>query len=246
MSTQIAGLPFTGPIGGTRLALIDDQWVAFPRWSELERSVFNIVVAGRIVTKEDGSEDVAIMMVEAGGGKNQWELIQAGATAPTEDVVADGLEAAKPFIKVLCEAQLKVAEKASKETVEFPLFLDYTDEEYAAVEEYAAEKVAQALLTEGKLARDEAVDAVKEEMLEALAERFPESEKALKAAFRSLEKTTIRNRTRRARSVPSPPRSRSCPACTAPPCSSVARLRSWASPPWPCCAWSSRSTTCRP
>ena len=197
MSTQIAGLPFTGPIGGTRLALIDDQWVAFPRWSELERSVFNIVVAGRIVTKEDGSEDVAIMMVEAGGGKNQWELIQAGATAPTEDVVADGLEAAKPFIKVLCEAQLKVAEKASKETVEFPLFLDYTDEEYAAVEEYAAEKVAQALLTEGKLARDEAVDAVKEEMLGALAERFPESEKALKAAFRSLEKTTIRNRTLR-------------------------------------------------
>ena len=197
MSTQIAGLPFTGPIGGTRLALIDDQWVAFPRWSELERSVFNIVVAGRIVTKEDGSEDVAIMMVEAGGGKNEWELIQAGATAPTEDVVADGLEAAKPFIKALCEAQLKVAEKASKETVEFPLFLDYTDEEYAAVKEYAAEKVAQALLTEGKLARDEAVDAVKEEMLEALAERFPESEKALKAAFRSLEKATIRNRTLR-------------------------------------------------
>ena len=197
MSTQIAGLPFTGPIGGTRLALIDDQWVAFPRWSELERSVFNIVVAGRIVTKEDGSEDVAIMMVEAGGGKNEWELIQAGATAPTEDVVADGLEAAKPFIKALCEAQIKVAEKASKETAEFPLFLDYTDEEYAAVEEYAAEKVAQALLTEGKLARDEAVDAVKEEMLEALAERFPESEKALKAAFRSLEKATIRNRTLR-------------------------------------------------
>ena len=197
MSTQIAGLPFTGPIGGTRLALIDGQWVAFPRWSELERSVFNIVVAGRIVTKEDGSEDVAIMMVEAGGGRNEWELIQAGATAPTEDVVADGLEAAKPFIKALCEAQLKVAEKASKETVEFPLFLDYTDEEYAAVEEFAAEKVAQALLTEGKLARDEAVDAVKEEMLEALAERFPESEKALKAAFRSLEKATIRNRTLR-------------------------------------------------
>ena len=197
MSTQIAGLPFTGPIGGTRLALIDDQWVAFPRWSELERSVFNIVVAGRIVTKEDGSEDVAIMMVEAGGGKNEWDLIQAGATAPTEDVVADGLEAAKPFIKALCEAQIKVAEKASKETADFPLFLDYTDEEYAAVEEYAAEKIAQALLTEGKLARDEAVDAVKEEMLAALAERFPESEKALKAAFRSLEKATIRNRTLR-------------------------------------------------
>ena len=197
MSTQIAGLPFTGPIGGTRLALVDGQWVAFPRWSELERSVFNIVVAGRIVTKDDGSEDVAIMMVEAGGGKNEWELIQAGATAPTEEVVADGLEAAKPFIKALCRAQLEVAAKASKETAEFPLFLDYTDEEYSAVEECVGGKLAEALLTEGKLARDGAVDAVKEEMLAALAERFPEGEKNLKAAFRSLEKATIRARTLR-------------------------------------------------
>ncbi|MCD4549386.1 MULTISPECIES: polyribonucleotide nucleotidyltransferase [unclassified Schaalia] len=197
MSTQIAGLPFTGPIGGTRLALIDDQWVAFPRWSEMERSVFNIVVAGRIVTAEDGSDDVAIMMVEAGGGDNEWDLIQAGAMAPTEDVVADGLEAAKPFIRVLCEAQIEVAQRASKETAEFPLFFDYTDEEYAAVEEWVGDKLAAALLTEGKLARDEAVEAVKSDMLAALEERFPEAEKDLKAAFRSLEKSTIRNRTLR-------------------------------------------------
>lgn len=197
MSTQIAGLPFTGPIGGTRLALIDGQWVAFPRWSELERSVFNIVVAGRIVKKDDGSEDVAIMMVEAGGGHNQWDLIQAGATKPTEDVVADGLEAAKPFIKVLCEAQMKVAETASKETAEFPLYFDYTDEQYEAVENFVDGKLSQALLTEGKLAREEAIDAVKAEMLEALEERFPESEKELKAAFRSVEKQTIRQRTLR-------------------------------------------------
>ena len=197
MSTQIAGLPFSGPIAGTRLALIDGQWVAFPRWSEMERSVFNIVVAGRIVTTEDGGEDVAIMMVEAGGGENEWDLIQAGAVAPTEDVVADGLEAAKPFIRALCEAQMKVAAVASKETTEFPIFLDYTDEQYAAVEQWVGDKLAKALLTEGKLAREEAVDAVKAEMLEALAEEWPEAEKELKAAFRSLEKQTIRNRTLR-------------------------------------------------
>ena len=197
MSTQIAGLPFSGPIAGTRLALIDGQWVAFPRWSEMERSVFNIVVAGRIVTTEDGGEDVAIMMVEAGGGENEWDLIQAGAVAPTEDVVADGLEAAKPFIRALCEAQMKVAAVASKETTEFPIFLDYTDEQYAAVEQWVGDKLAKALLTEGKLAREEAVDAVKAEMLEALSEEWPEAEKELKAAFRSLEKQTIRNRTLR-------------------------------------------------
>ena len=197
MSTQIAGLPFSGPIGGTRLALIDGQWVAFPRWSEMERSVFNVVVAGRIVTLEDGTDDVAIMMVEAGGGTNEWDLIREGAIVPTEDVVADGLEAAKPFIRALCEAQLQVAEKASKETADFPLFLDYTDEQYAAVEQWASEKLAAALLTEGKLEREHAVDALRAEMLEALAPTFPDAEKELKAAYRSLEKQTIRARTLR-------------------------------------------------
>ena len=55
-STMISGLPFEGPVSGVRLALIDGQWVAFPRWSERERAVFEIVVAGRVV--ENG--DVAI------------------------------------------------------------------------------------------------------------------------------------------------------------------------------------------
>ncbi len=197
MSTQIAGLPFSGPIAGTRLALIDGQWVAFPRYSELKKSVFNMVVAGRIVEKQDGTSDIAIMMVEAGGGDNQWELIAGGAQKPTEDVVAGGLEAAKPFLRALCEAQIEVANQASKETAEFPLFLDYTDEEFAAVKEEVGDKLAKALLTEGKLARMEAIDAVKNEALGALSSRFPESEKALKAAFRSLEKETIRQRTLR-------------------------------------------------
>ncbi|WRS29422.1 polyribonucleotide nucleotidyltransferase [Actinomycetaceae bacterium MB13-C1-2] len=197
MSTQIAGLPFTGPIAGTRIALIDGQWVAFPRYSEMECSVFNMVVAGRIVTKEDGTEDIAIMMVEAGGGDNQWELIQQGQPRPTEDVVADGLEAAKPFIRVLCEAQMRVAEKASKDTVEFPVFLDYTDEEYQAVVDATGDRLAQALLTEGKLARLDAVDEVKNSVLTELLGANPEGEKAYKAALRSVEKETIRQRTLR-------------------------------------------------
>ena len=60
-STQLAGLPFSGPIGGVRVALIKGQWVAFPTHTELEDAVFDMVVAGRVL--DDG--DVAIMMVEA-------------------------------------------------------------------------------------------------------------------------------------------------------------------------------------
>src|SRR5258705_13866538 len=47
MSTQIAGLPFSGPIGAVRVALIDGQWVGFPTHTELERATFDMVVAGR-------------------------------------------------------------------------------------------------------------------------------------------------------------------------------------------------------
>ncbi|MDO5720997.1 MAG: polyribonucleotide nucleotidyltransferase [Actinomycetaceae bacterium] len=189
MSTQIAGLPFSGPIGGTRLALIDGQWVAFPRYSELERSTFNIVVAGRVV---DG--DVAIMMVEAGGGDEMVDLINSGQTAPTEDVVADGLDAAKPIIRQLCEAQLEVAKHASKDTAEFPLYLDYQDEHYQAVEEAASESLCEAITIAGKLEREARVDEIRDQMLADLEEKFPEQEKDLKAAFRSLEKTLVRQR----------------------------------------------------
>ena len=95
---MISGLPFEGPVSGVRLALIDGQWVAFPRWSERERAVFEIVVAGRVI--ENG--DVAIAMIEAGAGKNAWHLIyDEGQIKPDEEVVAQGLEAAKPFIAFL-------------------------------------------------------------------------------------------------------------------------------------------------
>src|SRR4051795_783817 len=106
MSTQLAGLPFSGPIGGVRVALIEGQWVAFPRHSELERAVFDMVVAGRTVTDSDGAEDVAIMMVEAEATDSAWHLIKdENVQAPTEEIVAQGLEAAKPFIARLCRAQ---------------------------------------------------------------------------------------------------------------------------------------------
>lgn len=189
MSTQISGLPFSGPIGGTRLALIDGQWVAFPRYSEMERSTFNIVVAGRVV-----EDDVAIMMVEAGGGDEMVDLIANGGTAPTEDVVADGLEAAKPIIRQLCEAQREVAEKAAKETVEFPLFLDFQDEHYEAVEKAVKDDLTKALTIAGKLEREDRIDEIQTQMLESLEEKFEEHEKELKAAFRAVEKELVRSR----------------------------------------------------
>ena len=84
-STQLSGLPFSGPIGGVRVALIDGQWVAFPQYEDLQRAVFDMVVAGRVV-----GDDVAIMMVEAEATTETVELVAGGAQAPTEQVVAAG------------------------------------------------------------------------------------------------------------------------------------------------------------
>jgi polyribonucleotide nucleotidyltransferase len=195
LSTQLSGLPFSGPIGGVRIALIDGQWVCFPRHSEIERAVFDMVVAGRVVKAEDGSDDVAIMMVEAEATEGSWTLIKdQGVGAPTEEVVAAGLEAAKPFIAELCRAQAEVAATAAKPTSEFPLFLDYQDDVYSAVESAVAQDMAQALTIAGKQERENRLDEIKEAVKAKLAAEFEGREKEVSAAFRSVNKKLVRQR----------------------------------------------------
>ncbi|MBU6313208.1 MAG: polyribonucleotide nucleotidyltransferase, partial [Actinomycetales bacterium] len=188
-STQLAGLPFSGPIGGVRVALIDGQWVAFPKHSQLERAVFDMVVAGRVV-----EDDVAIMMVEAEATTSTIELIAGGATAPTEQVVAQGLEAAKPFIRVLCEAQQSLAAEAAKPVAEFPVFLDYADDAFAAVDAAAGARVAEALTILGKADREAALDAIKADVVATVGPQFEGREKEISAALRSVTKKHVRER----------------------------------------------------
>ena len=190
LSTQLAGLPFSGPIGATRVALIEGQWVAFPTYEQSEKSVFDMVVAGRVVA--DG--DVAIMMVEAEATSSAWTLISEGQGAPTEEVVAAGLEASKPFIKVLCEAQARVAAEAAKETREFPLYPDYQPDVFDAVEASVSTELAAALTIAGKQDREAETDRVKGLVSERLGGQFAGREKELSGAFRSLTKKLVRQR----------------------------------------------------
>jgi polyribonucleotide nucleotidyltransferase len=195
LSTQISGLPFSGPIGGVRVALIDGQWVAFPRHSELERAVFDMVVAGRVVTNKDGSSDVAIMMVEAEATDDSWKLIkEQGVAAPTEEVVAAGLEAAKPFIAALCAAQAEVAATASKPTAEFPLFPDYQDDVYQAVSAAVSDDMAAALTIAGKQEREDKLDELKDAIKAKFADEFEGRDKEVSAAFRATNKKLVRQR----------------------------------------------------
>src|SRR5579884_197734 len=193
-STQLGGLPFSGPIGGVRVALIDGTWVAFPTVEQTERATFDMVVAGRVVGTIDGKPDVAIMMVEAEATENAVELIGGGAQAPTETVVAEGLEAAKPFIATLCAAQQELADAAAKPTGEFPLFPDYGDDVYYSVASVATDELSAALTISGKAERNNRTDEIKAEVLQRLADTYPGREKEVSAAFRALTKKLVRQR----------------------------------------------------
>ena len=199
-STQISGLPFSGPIAGVRLALIGDQWVAFPNVEQLKDAVFDLVVAGRVVTDKNGNDDVAIMMVEAEATENSWELIRSGATKPNEAVVAAGLDAAKPFIAQLCKAQSELAAQSAKEIADYPVFLPYTDEVLAAVDALAREELAPIYLIADKQERQNADDALKARVKEQIAAKvaageLPESANAeVSAAYKSVTKDIVRDR----------------------------------------------------
>ncbi|MEI2764638.1 MAG: polyribonucleotide nucleotidyltransferase [Dermatophilaceae bacterium] len=204
-STQISGLPFSGPIGGVRVACIDGQWVAFPTFSDATRSTFDMVVAGRVV-----GEDVAIMMVEAEATDATWDLVtHQGKAAPTEEVVAEGLEAAKGFIRVLCEAQQRLAdgvrEKEGVAPLEFPRFLDYEDDVYAAVEAASAGRAAEALTIAGKQEREDRLAEIKSAIhLDLVGDSdgsstgrvgpFHGRQKEVSAAYRGLQKKLVRQR----------------------------------------------------
>ena len=198
LSTQLSGLPFSGPIGGVRVALIDDgkgeaQWVAFPKHSQLQTAVFDMVVAGRVV-----GDDIAVMMVEAEATDDSWNLIKnQGKAAPTEEIVAEGLEAAKPFIKVLCEAQADLAQRAGKEPVEVPIFEDYQDDVLEAVKSAAEERLSNIYQIADKQQRQTADDELKTEITEQLAgegKPFEGRDGEIAKALSSVTKQVIRQR----------------------------------------------------
>jgi polyribonucleotide nucleotidyltransferase len=198
MSTQLSGLPFSGPIGGVRVALVDDgtgnrQWIAFPKHSQLKNAVFNMAVAGRVA-----GDDIAVMMVEAEATPDSWTLVkEQGATAPTEEIVAEGLEAAKPFIKALCDAQADLAQRAAKAPVDVPVFKDYEDDTYAAVEEFAAARLQEIYSIADKQERQNTDDAYRAEVVEALAgegQQFEDRRGEITKAYGAVTKKVVRQR----------------------------------------------------
>jgi polyribonucleotide nucleotidyltransferase len=189
---MISGLPFEGPIGAVRVAYTQDgHWVPHPTYAEGDESTFELVVAGRSLP--DG--DVAIMMVEAGGSEKAWSFYQAGAPKVTEEVIAEGLEAAKVWIRESVDLQLKLkAEAGSRPPLAYLPRRDYEADVYDRVVAVGTDRIGKVTTISLKAEREAAMSEASASLMEELATELPGREKEIANAVRSLTKRLVRKR----------------------------------------------------
>jgi polyribonucleotide nucleotidyltransferase len=189
---SVSSIPFQGPIGGVRLGLKKGEWIPFPTHTDLEESVFELVVAGG--SNSEGGIDV--IMVEAGSTPNGLRLIAAGDAPSDEATVARGLEEAKTYIAAMIELQKELVSQVEKKEVDWPIAVDYTDEIGARVREIAEPKLASVVTIADKQERNSAQDEALESTIAELGldEGDTESRAQAGRAFKSVLKDLMRKR----------------------------------------------------
>jgi polyribonucleotide nucleotidyltransferase len=197
----VSGIPFEGPIGAVRLSRQGSEWIAHPTFEESTESTFELVVAGRQIE----SGDIAIMMVEAGGTENTWRLYEEGAPKVTEEVIADGLDEAKQWIKASIDLQKKlrtevISARGPIAEIPYEIHTDYDDDVFDAVVDQATASTSEAMAIADKSARNDRLDEILEGLLLALCgtpeepQQYASRAKQIKPAFRSLQKKVVRSR----------------------------------------------------
>ena len=194
VATCLAGLPFDGPVGSVRMALIDGQWVVNPTFQQTEEATFDVVVAGR--RNESGVID--ILMIEGEAPDNTWALLADGATAPTEETVAEGLEAAKVAIAEVIEFQQEFVDAVGVTEQPWEPKPLYGDDVYDAVSAFAKDRLGEAIVPD-KAEREAKLDALKAEAKEHLASVLGDDARGTRAAefgpaWKQLQKKVMRKR----------------------------------------------------
>jgi polyribonucleotide nucleotidyltransferase len=193
LAVTLAGLPFNGPVAAVRLGLIGGQWHVNPTYQELDLATFDVVVSGR---KNDEGE-VDILMVEGEAPEGTWERLDGGGVAPTEEIVAEGLEVAKHHIGEIIDFQREFVAEAGVQPREWTPRPSYSDEVFAAVEEFTGPRLAEAMVPE-KAVREANLALLKTELKELLQERFPEGFESvagmISPAFKDVQKRAMRKR----------------------------------------------------
>jgi polyribonucleotide nucleotidyltransferase len=192
VATCLAGLPFDGPVGAVRMGLIDGEWVINPTFQEVEEATFDVVVAGR--RNDEGQID--ILMIEGEAPDRTWELLASGALAPTEEIVAQGLEAAKRAIDEVIDFQREFIDAVGVTEQPWEPNPLYGDDLYEALASFATSRLQDSIVTD-KAEREAKLDALKVEAKEHLAtaiERFEERGSEFGPAWKQLQKKVMRAR----------------------------------------------------
>ena len=172
------------------MSLINDNWVVQATNTELEESVFDMVVAGSLNPKGE----IDIVMVEAGATDNAFNKIDEGSAAPSENIVADGIDMSKEFISKLIEAQKELVAKRDVPEVDWPIIEDYSEELKSQISEAFGSDIETAMAITDRSERSEKQSALEEQAVEKFLDEEDDNTKAIKLAFKSIVKNTVRDR----------------------------------------------------
>ncbi len=190
LGLQLAGVPLESAVGAVRMSLINDNWVVQATNTELEESVFDMVVAGSLNSKGE----IDIVMVEAGATDNAFNKIDEGSAAPSENIVADGIDMSKEFISKLIEAQKELVAKRDVPEVDWPIIEDYSEELKSQISEAFGSDIETAMAITDRSERSEKQSALEEQAIEKFLDEEDDNTKAIKLAFKSIVKNTVRDR----------------------------------------------------
>ena len=190
LGLQLAGVPLESAVGAVRMSLINDNWVVQATNSELEDSVFDMVVAGSLNPKGE----IDIVMVEAGATDNAFAKIDEGSAAPSENIVADGIDMSKEFIAKLIEAQKELVAKRDVPEIDWPIIEDYSEELKSQISEAFGSDIEAAMAITDRAERSEKQSELQELAVEKFLDEEDDNTKAIKLAFKSIVKNTVRDR----------------------------------------------------
>ena len=190
LGLQLAGVPLESAVGAVRMSLINDNWVVQATNSELEDSVFDMVVAGSLNPKGE----IDIVMVEAGATDNAFAKIDEGSAAPSENIVADGIDMSKEYIAKLIEAQKELVAKRDVPEIDWPIIEDYSEELKSQISEAFGSDIEAAMAITDRAERSEKQSELQEQAVEKFLDEEDDNTKAIKLAFKSIVKNTVRDR----------------------------------------------------
>ena len=190
LGLQLAGVPLESAVGAVRMSLINDNWVVQATNTELEESVFDMVVAGSLNPKGE----IDIVMVEAGATDNAFQKIDEGSAAPSENIVADGIDMSKEFIAKLIEAQKELVSKRDVPEIDWPIIEDYSEELRSQISEAFGTEIETTMALTDRSERSEKQSKLEEQAVEQFLNEEDDNTKAIKLAFKSIVKNIVRDR----------------------------------------------------